>query len=182
MDERRLVKRARKGDAEAFTSLVRRYERPMYATACSILRSQWDAADAVQEAFAEAYEHLPELRDPDRFKAWLSRIVINKCNQVFRSSSRLILVEDPPEGPAISRGVTSEEAFDLVRAVRNLDEDHRNTVALRYFCDLKIEDIAEIMDCPAGTVKSRLNRALTRLHMTLGNDVVRRDEIQEVAR
>jgi RNA polymerase sigma-70 factor (ECF subfamily) len=184
VEERGLVKRARRGDAGAFTALVGRYERPMYATACSLLHSEWDAADAVQEAFTEAFEHLSDLRDPDRFKAWLSRIVVNKCNQRYRDSARLYVVEELPDRPAPVDPVSAEESLDLIRAVRKLDDDHRTTVALRYFCDLKIDEVAEVLGCPVGTVKSRLNRALARLHMMLGTGSAgsARSAVQEVAR
>jgi RNA polymerase sigma-70 factor (ECF subfamily) len=184
VDERGLIKRARRGDAGAFTALVKRYERPMYATACSMLHSEWDAADAVQEAFTEAFEHLDELRNPERFKAWLSRIVINKCNHAYRTSARLLVVEQPPERPTPAGPVSREESFDLIRAVRKLDDDYRATVALRYFCDLKIDEVAQILGCPVGTVKSRLNRALAKLHMTLGarSTGSARSNVQEVAR
>jgi RNA polymerase sigma-70 factor (ECF subfamily) len=184
MEERGLVRQARRGDAGAFTALVERYERPMYATACSLLHSEWDAADAVQEAFTEAFEHLDDLRNPDRFKAWLSRIVINECNQRYRDSARLYLVEEPPDRSAPVGPVSREESFDLIQAVRKLDDDHRTTVALRYFCDLKIDEVAEVLGCPVGTVKSRLNRALAKLQIALGAgsaDSVRSDT-QEVAR
>lgn len=184
MEERGLVKRARRGDAGAFTALVELYERPMYATACSMLHSEWDAADAVQEAFTEAFEHLDELRNPERFKAWLSRIVINKCNHTYLNSARLLVVEQPSDRPAPAGPVSREESFDLIRAVRELDDDHRTTVALRYFCDLKIDEVAKVLGCPVGTVKSRLNRALTKLHMTLGTESAGsvRSNVQEVAR
>jgi len=184
VEEHELVKRARRGDVDAFGALVERYERPMYATACSLLRSEWDAADAVQESFTEAFEHMGELRDPDRFRPWLSRIVVNKCNQKFRDSARLYLVEEPPDRPAPADPVSREESFDLIQAVRQLDDDHRATVALRYFCDLKIDEVAEALGCPAGTVKSRLNRALAKLQLTLGAGTAGsvRPDVQEVAR
>lgn len=168
MEDRRLIRRARRGDGVAFAELVRRYERSMYALARSTVRSEWDAADAVQEAFAEAFEHLRQLRDPDRFRPWLSRIVLNKCNESFRKGSRLVVVEEPPELPVPADAVSREEWLDLLSAVRRLDDEHRNTVALRYFCDLKLEDVAEVLGCPVGTVKSRLNRALGKLQTTLG--------------
>lgn len=184
VEERELVKRARRGEAEAFTALVERYERPMYATACSLLHSEWDAADAVQESFTEVFEHIGDLRNPDRFRPWLSRIVVNKCNQKYRDSARLYLVEEPPDRPAPAGPVSREESFDLVQAVRQLDDDHRATVALRYFCDLKIDEVAEALGCPAGTVKSRLNRALAKLQLTLGAGTAGsvRPDVQEVAR
>jgi RNA polymerase sigma-70 factor (ECF subfamily) len=183
MDEHRLVRRARRGDARAFTELVGRYQRPMHATAMSILHSEWDAADAVQNAFIAAFEHLGDLRDPDRFKAWLSRIVVNECRRTYRDKARLVVVEQPPDPPAPIQDVSREESLDLIRAIRTLDEDHRQVVALRYFCDLRLGDIAEVLGCPVGTVKSRLNRALARLQTMLrpGQGSAPGSDVQEVA-
>lgn len=183
MNERRLVGRAKRGDAHAFAALVGHYERPMNALACSVLDSQWDAADAVQDAFIEAYQHIQDLRNPERFKAWLSRIVINKCRQSHRGAGKVVALDVLPEPACPGAAVGPEQTLDLIRAVRSLEPDHRDAIALRYFCDLKVEDIAQILGCPSGTVKSRLNRALSRLHMLLAEQPVRtyKTHIQEVA-
>jgi len=166
MEDSELVRRAQSGDARAFTTLVRRHERSLYATAYAITRSQWDAADAVQDALTDAYTHIRGLRDPARFGAWVSRIVVNECNNVLRKRARVVLVEDPPEPQAFVWD-GPEGGLDLMRAVQELTPDHREVIALRYFRDLKVADIAEVLGCPAGTVKSRLNRALGSLEATL---------------
>jgi RNA polymerase sigma-70 factor, ECF subfamily len=167
MDEAKLVRRARRGDREAFAALVKLHERSLYGTAYGITRSEWDAADAVQEALAEAYSKISRLRDPERFGAWLTRILVNKCNDGFRVRKPLICVAEPPEPGQPHLYVGAEEGLDLMAAVQQLDSDHRMVVTLRYFRDMKIDDIAEVLGCPAGTVKSRLNRALARLNGTL---------------
>jgi len=170
MDDRELVERARRGDAHAFTTLVRRHERSLYATAYAITRSQWDASDAVQDALAEAYAKLHTLRDPARFGAWVSRIVINRCNTQLRKRARVVPVEEPPEPEAFVWS-GPEDGLDLMNAIRLLGPDHREVVALRYFRDLKVTEIAHVLGCPVGTVKSRLNRALAALHAQLGETV-----------
>ncbi|HSQ21477.1 MAG TPA: sigma-70 family RNA polymerase sigma factor [Coriobacteriia bacterium] len=176
MDDRELVLRAKAGDARAFTTLVRRHERSLYATAYAITRSQWDAADAVQDALADAYASLKTLRDPDRFAAWISRIVINRCNGLLRRRGRVLPMEEPPEPQAFVWD-GPEDGLDLMRAIQALSPDHREVIALRYFRDLKVADIAELLGCPAGTVKSRINRALAALEAALG-----RHSEQEVPR
>ena len=176
MEDSELVRRARAGDGSAFSMLVRRHERSCYATAYAITRSQWDAADAVQDALADAYANLATLRDPDRFGAWVSRIVVNRCNGLLRKRARILPMEEPPE-PAAFVWDGPEGGIDLMQAVQALAPDHREVIALRYFRDLKVADIAEVLGCPPGTVKSRINRALAALEAALG-----RPNEQEVSR
>jgi RNA polymerase sigma-70 factor (ECF subfamily) len=167
MDDHGLVARALAGDDGSFTILVRRHERSLYATAYAITRSQWDAADAVQDALADAYASLDSLRDPARFGAWVSRIVVNKCNGLLRRRGRVLPMEEPPEPQAFVWD-GPEAGMDLMRAIQELSPDHREVIALRYFRDLKVADIAEVLGTPAGTVKSRINRALAALEAALG--------------
>ena len=165
MDETELVIAARRGDARAFTTLVRTHERSLHATACSILGAGWDASDAVQDTFETAWTKLKSLREPTAFSAWLTRILVNRCNSALRKRHGEVLIADPLE-PMLSPAydvVAPEATLDLLAALGRLDREHREVVALRYFRDLKIDEIAELLGCPAGTVKSRINRALTKL-------------------
>lgn len=162
MDEHGLVERARRGDDRAFAMLVRSHERSMYAAAYGIMRSEWDASDATQEAFAQAYAEIRRLRDSDKFHAWLSRILVNRCYAALRKRGKVVAMPDVPEPEAFTY-VGREEGLDLMRAVQALDTDHRTVVVLRYFRDLKLDEIAKVLGCPVGTVKSRLNRALAHL-------------------
>jgi RNA polymerase sigma-70 factor (ECF subfamily) len=166
VDDHDLVERARRGDERAFAMLIRRHERSLYATAYAITRSQWDAADAVQDALTDAHVKLRTLRDPDKFGAWVSRILVNRCNSLLRTRGRTVAVEEVPEPQAFAWS-GPEADMDLMDAVRGLSPDHREVIALRYFRDLKVDEIAHVLGCPAGTVKSRINRALAALHSTL---------------
>ena len=174
MDDLDLVRRARRGDDRAFVSLARAHERGMYATAYAITQSQWDAADAVQDTLAEAYAKLQTLRDDERFGAWLSRILVNKCRVCLRSQRKVILTGDPPEPPQAYTYLGSDDGIDLMTAVHSLDPEFREVVALRYFRDMKVADIATALGVPDGTVKSRINRALGKL------DVAMRPGMKEV--
>jgi len=179
MDEIELVVAARGGDARAFTTLVRRHERSLHATACAVLGTNWDATDAVQDALVIAWTKLRSLREPAAFPVWLTRVLVNRCNAILRDRKREVLMDgddvpDPAE-PAAYDLVGPEDTLDLIAALRTLDRDHREVVALRYFRDLKIDEIAEILGCPSGTVKSRLNRSLAKLSAALGDE--RRTEV-----
>jgi RNA polymerase sigma-70 factor (ECF subfamily) len=172
MDETDLVVAAQRGDERAFTTLVRHHERSLHATACAILGAGWDASDAVQGALVTAWTKLPTLREPAAFGAWITRVLVNRCNTTLRSRRNEILIADPeePAQPNAYDILGPEGRLDLVAAVRALDSEQREVVALRYFRDLKIDEIAQILGCPVGTVKSRINRSLARLGATLGED------------
>ena len=182
MDDKQLVEAARRGSDRAFAVLVRTHERSLYCTAYSILGSSWDANDAVQDTFLEAYARIDTLRDAGSFRPWLGRILVNGCYDALGRRRRLVPVGESPPAPAEIRGdrpgstaveeahtfIGTEAQLDLFHALRALDEDHRTVLALRYFLDLKVDDIAAALDVPAGTVKSRINRALSRLAESLG--------------
>jgi RNA polymerase sigma factor (sigma-70 family) len=174
VDEIELVKAARGGDAAAFTTLVRRHERSLHATACAILGAGWDASDAVQDTLLTAWTKLRSLREPAAFGAWLTRILVNRCTASFRRGSRrreVVYAEVPePAGSDAYEIVGPEATLDLIAALRSLEREQREVLALRYFRDLKIDEIAEVLGCPAGTVKSRINRALGRLGTLLSDE------------
>jgi len=170
MDDPGLVFAAQRGDARAFTSLARAHERSLHATACAILGAGPDAADAVQDTLVTAWRKLPSLRDPNAFGGWLTKILVNRCRATLRSRKRTVLAEDPSTlvDATVYDFAGREDALDLFGAIRQLEPAHREVVALRYFKDMTVDQIAATLGCPAGTVKSRVNRALARLHAILG--------------
>jgi RNA polymerase sigma factor (sigma-70 family) len=161
-----LVEQAKRGSRHAFSVLVSRHERALYSTALAMLRSSWDAADAVQDAFLEAYRKIDALKDPAKFKAWTARILCNKCRDI-RRKRHPIPMEELPESCAFDF-VGRDINLDIMNAVRDLDDVDRTVVALRFFRDLKVDEIAEILGCRAGTVKSRINRAVEKLRYRIG--------------
>jgi len=169
VEETLLVSAARGGNDRAFTVLVKLHERRLYCTALSLMGSSWDAADAVQDAFLEAYLKIDTLRDEAKFTPWLTRILVNHCLDLARARARAVPtdVDLLPEGEA-HVFVGKEIGLDVMNAVRHLDVEHRLVIALRYFQDLKVDELAAILDVPSGTVKSRLNRALAKLSLRLG--------------
>jgi len=162
VDETRLVQSAQRGSREAFAVLAGRHERSLYATALSLSRSSWDASDALQDAFVEAFVKLRKLRDPGKFGPWMSAILVNKCRDIWRRERVVPVDTTLLEGDAYEFA-GPEISLDVLHALRGLDEHLRVVVALRFFRDLKVDQIAEILGCPSGTVKSRLNRGLTAL-------------------
>ena len=169
LEETELVGRARRGDVSAYEELVRRYQRIAYRTAY-LIAGQAEAEDATQQAFVKAYRSLDRF-DPARpFRPWLLRIVANEARNLRRSAGRRAgleltlsgepeVVEPSPEHASIAR----ERRQTLLRAMGRLSESDREVLGLRYFLDLSEAEMAEALDVPPGTVKSRLSRAMDRL-------------------
>lgn len=170
MDQRRLVERAREGDHDAFAELVRAAVVRLDRAARLILHDPELARDAVQEALLRAWRDLPGLRDPERFDAWLHRLVVNACiDQARRRRRRPIEVELAPlHEPLIADGSGSLADRDQVdSALRRLDERGRAIVVLHYYLGMPLTEVAATLSLPVGTVKSRLHHALEAMRFAI---------------
>lgn len=156
-----LIEAAKRGDKKAFESLVQRYHNELYYTALGIVRSGWDALDICQETFLKVFSSLDTLKDTSKFRSWMNRILINKCNDYFRQNKRVIVSDYIEDEGFIEEG--KEENMDLLKALASLKEETRVVLTLRYFQDLPLKEIAVIVDAPEGTVKSRISNGLKEL-------------------
>jgi RNA polymerase sigma-70 factor (ECF subfamily) len=170
-----LVERARAGDEVAFTTLIIRRQDQLYRMAWSILRDDDDALDAAQETCIAAWRELPSLRDPERFDAWLSRSLVNRCRDVLRRRRRTrireIRLETDPPSPAASPGGVGDEFMDsdaIRHAFGRLKADDRLYLALHHAEGRSVAEIAMLVNAPEGTVKWRLSRARQALERQLG--------------
>jgi RNA polymerase sigma factor (sigma-70 family) len=139
-----------------------------YRLARAILLDDGEAEDAVQEASLAAWRRRDSLRDEGRFDAWYERILVNQCRDQLRRRGRAVKLTAPPIGfeAAAERPDTGSDA-ELDRALDALDADHRIVVVMRYWQDRTVDDIADRVGIPAGTVKSRLHHALRTLRANL---------------
>jgi RNA polymerase sigma-70 factor (ECF subfamily) len=139
-----------------------------YRLARAILLDDADAEDAAQEASLTAWRKRASLRDPARFEPWFDRIVVNVCRDQLRRRRRAVRVAAPSVGlqPIADPPETGTDA-ELDRAIAALDADHRVVIVMRYWQDRTIDDIAERVGIPTGTVKSRLHHALRALRASL---------------
>ena len=139
-----------------------------YRLARAILLDDAEAEDAVQEASLAAWRRRDSLRDPARFEPWFDRILVNQCRDQLRRRRRAVPVAAPSIGfePAGPRPQTGTDG-DLDRALDALDAEHRIVVLLRYWQDRTVDDIADRVGIPAGTVKSRLHNALKSMRASL---------------
>jgi RNA polymerase sigma-70 factor, ECF subfamily len=168
LQQEMLVKSAQHGDKDAFVHLIKDAENTMYRVAKSMLRSDEACADAIQETIMKAYSSLRSVKEPNYFKTWLIRILINVCNQTLRTNKKVVLLEQWMDTPAATS--SSYDTVEIQEAVDSLDDDYRVIVTLFYFEDLSIKEIAQSLDIREGTVKSRLNRARSKLARFLGFD------------
>ncbi|WP_375104368.1 sigma-70 family RNA polymerase sigma factor [Paenibacillus sp. RS8] len=154
------IKKAQKGDHEAFTRLFRQLEPQLYRLAKTILLKDEDCADALQETTLKVYKGLANLKQPKFFKTWVIRILINECNQLLRMRERTIAVAEIPEEPVDSY-VHFEDSgnVDLQSFINQLDESLRLAIVLFYYDDLSIKQIADVLDISEGAVRARLQRA-----------------------
>ncbi len=169
-----LVERVQRGDKRAFDLLVRKYQHRVIAVITRYVRDPDEAMDVAQEAFVKAYRALDRFRGDSAFYTWIFRIAVNTAKNYIVSRGRRppdadIEVEDAEhyEGGGWLHEVANpeNELFKdeleraVYRALEKLPEDLRTAVTLREIDGLSYEEIAEVMDCPVGTVRSRIFRA-----------------------
>src|SRR6476619_5949674 len=169
--DRTLVVRAQRGDHVAFERLAAEVAPGLDVVARLITRDPERAKDAVQEALVRAWRDLPGLRDPERFDAWLHRLLVHACYDELRRSRRrpvegeLTGLDRPHPADDI---VATADRDEIERGFRHLDADQRLGVVLHFYLDLPSPEVAAALGVPVGTAKSRLHRGLTTLRRTLG--------------
>jgi RNA polymerase sigma-70 factor (ECF subfamily) len=171
-----LIRAAASGDRDAFAALAAPRLDQMFATATLILRDRGRAEDAVQEALVRAWRDLRSLRDPARLDAWLRRLLVNACRDESRRGRRhesnIRLLPDHDHPAADSSGeLADRDAVD--RGMKLLSTDHRAVIVHRYFLGLSLSEIADVLDIPVGTAKSRLHHARLALRESIGLDAQR---------
>jgi RNA polymerase sigma-70 factor (ECF subfamily) len=172
---RDLVEAAKRGDHDAFRVLATGAGDRLYAVARLILRSTDLAEDAVQEALVRAWQKLPSLRDPDKFDAWLYRLVVNACNEQGRQLRRRSnQVRSIPLNVAIADETKSvADREQLERGFSRLKPEQRAVVVLHFYSGFSAAEIAGILGIPQGTARSRLHYATEAMRAALEADARR---------
>ena len=170
MDQRELVERAQRGDHEAFAALAGAFVARLDAAARLILRDHELARDAVQEGFFAAWRGLPTLRDPDRFEAWLHRLVFRACINSIRSRRRRpmeveLLAIDGLTGGDIASTVADRDLLDA--ALKQLQPEQRAVVVMHHYLGMPLPDVASALGIPIGTAKSRHHRSLQQMRVAI---------------
>jgi RNA polymerase sigma-70 factor (ECF subfamily) len=173
VDQRGLVERARRGDHDAFTALVDLTVTRLDQVARLILRDPELARDGVQETLIRVWRDLPGLRDPDRFDAWVHRLLVNACLDLARRRRRRVMEVEitaitATNTPSVSDGAGSFADRELLDgALRRLDPPHRAVVVLHYFLGMPLPEVAATLGIPLGTAKSRLHYSLAAMRTTM---------------
>jgi len=173
--EEELITRSQNGDIDAFEELVARYERKVYAIAYRFMGNPEDASDLAQEAFLKAFQSINGFRQEASFSTWICRIVSNVCRDQLRKAKRqshnsldedVWLEEGSVKKQLQDAKPTPDELYErkelneyLQGLINNLSPEYKMVVVLRDIQGYSYEEIAQILDCSLGTVKSRLNRA-----------------------
>ena len=151
-----LVKKAKKGDGEAFVSLVKQYEDVLYRTASRLLNNDEDVADAMQDTIISAYEKLHTLKNDEYFNTWICKILINKCNSLLNKNKNVPVID---ENLLIQKRDDEFQKIELEDALNSLNEVYKLALILYYIVGLNVKEISEFLKEPEGTIKSRLSRA-----------------------
>jgi len=181
--DQQLVVRVQEGDKRAFDLLVLKYQHKVHAIVGRFVRDTDEVADVVQEAFIKAYRALPKFRGESQFYTWLYRIAVNTAKNYLVSRSRRppgsdVDIDDAEyySGSEYLKdlGTPENQLFRdelesvIVKSIAELPEDLRTAVTLREYEGLSYEEIAEIMECPVGTVRSRIFRARETIDAVVG--------------
>ncbi|HEY3886593.1 MAG TPA: sigma-70 family RNA polymerase sigma factor [Vicinamibacterales bacterium] len=176
-----LVARSRGGDLDSFNQLVLRWERPIYALAYRVIGREEDARDVCQETFLRAFRALGGFKGQAKFSSWIYRITLNLCRDWIRRERRQPVAQ-APEGIDIvelasQKAVPAESIEDLVarreigqavaRAMADLPAEQRTAIILKEYHGLTFQEIADMLECPLSTVKTRLYQGLTVLRREL---------------
>lgn len=188
LEETTLIAGACKGDINAYEELVRRHQGVAFRVAYLVLRDAGESEDVVQEAFVKAFYALSRFKAENPFRPWLLRIVTNEALNSLKASRRRSSLalryvqaresEDAAPSPeAVALGF--ERRQHLARALDTLKDKERLVISLRFFLELSEQEMAEVLKCPRGTVKSRLNRALEHLRQVIKEHFPELEPVEE---
>lgn len=182
MTDQEMIARCKKGDREAFNELMLKYQKQVFNITYGMLSDYEDASDAAQEVFVKVYRSVASFREQSSFTTWLYSICRNVCNDILRKRQRRGFTisidsdedEDNPVSELPSEELSPEASYELserqriVReAINSLSPEYREIILYSDIEQLSYDEIARILKCPNGTVKSRLNRARNALKKKL---------------
>ena len=169
-DQEHIIARARRGDADAFEQLVAAYRNQVFRLALRMCGNEADADEVAQEAFLSAWKGLPNFRGESRFSTWLYQLTTHAAIDLMRREKRQAAAEDIDGITAADDGLSPQQQVERAEtrrevrsALMQLPEEYRQVLVLRFMQELSYEEIGQTLKLPAGTVKSRLNRAKAQL-------------------
>ncbi|MBK1812831.1 RNA polymerase sigma factor [Clostridium sp. YIM B02505] len=157
----KLTLKAQNGNSEAFIEAINCILPQLYKIAKTRLDSEDDIGDAVQETIISAFENIGDLKNVEFFKTWVVRILINKCNDIYKKGNKVVYLETLDNSAEIN-SLSNEAAIDKIdieEAINHLSKDYKTTLNLYYVSGFTTKEIGQILNQSEGTIKSRLSRA-----------------------
>ena len=172
--EKELINKAKRGDEDSFEALILSCKEKAYNIAYRYMQNEEDALDVMQESFIKIFRHLSKFNEQSRFDTWVYRIVVNTCNDMLRKNKKIsyidtvyknegqedIAIEIPDKAPGPEEIVEKKEESEyILECLNKLGDEHREVLVLRDMNGFSYDEIAEMLDCSMGTVKSKISRA-----------------------
>lgn len=154
--------KAQKGDKKAFLHLIEGDKEKLYKMAYLYVKNENDVLDIVQETITKAYSSIKTVKEERYFSTWLTKILINTALEFLRKQSLIIEMKEGLMEKQLPN-MKLEEKLDLLNAIEQLEDKFKTVIILRYYRDLPVQEIAVFLNCPEGTVKSNLHRAIQKL-------------------
>lgn len=167
MEQLELIRLAKQGDSDVFYNLICQHKIQMYKIAYSYFRNEQDALEAIQETTYRAFNNLHKLTQDKYFKTWLLRILINYCIDENKRKKKII---ELPVNSSINETEDTDSKLEINHAISKLNSKYKSIIILKYYEDLTINDIADILEKPVGTIKTWLNKALKELRIILSKE------------
>ncbi|WP_336469844.1 sigma-70 family RNA polymerase sigma factor [Bacillus massiliigorillae] len=167
LNKLKLVHRAKKGHNQAFQQLIDEEKVRLYKIARLYVKNEEDALEIFQETLYKAYISLKNLKEDRYFSTWITRILINTAYDFLKKQKRVIPLDSVIIEDQNLQYNMPEENSDLIKAIEELDVKYKTVLILRYYKDYSIKQIAEIVECPEGTVKTNIHRGLQLLRMKI---------------
>lgn len=172
MDTHGNIRLAQKGDDNAFYELLSERKSQLYKTAFAYVKNKEEAMDIVSETVYKAYISIKKLKEPSLFNTWLTRILINTSLDSINKSSRVVSFEENVSPDTLLVLNEDEGIIDLKVAVDRLHGKYKTIVILKYFQDMTLVEIAKVLQCPLGTAKTMLHKALGELRLDLKEELL----------
>lgn len=171
MDVGLLVRKTKQGDQEALVQLIMSQKKDYYKLAYVYMKNEQDALDAIEDMIVIVYENINKLRKEELFYSWSKTILVNCCRKQLKKRKRLIPIDSIEEATCEGGFLEKEEQIILDKHLSSLNEKHREVLRLRYFLDFDNQTIAELLNIPLGTVKSRISIGLKSLKASIGGEI-----------
>ena len=172
MDIDGMIKLAQKGDDDAFYELISQRKAQLYKTAFAYVKNKEDALDIVSDTVYKAYISIKKLKEPSFFNTWLTRILINTSLDCINKRSKSVAFRENIRADIGIISKDDDEIIDLKVAVDKLSVKYKTIVILKYFQDMTLMEIANTLQCPLGTVKTNLHKALGELRLELKEELL----------